>query len=71
MEIETRGESPELNDYMERYAIRILESEAKMHDNKVYINSLGKAISGSSDKELVDLIKIYDVWKQFIRGAPL
>lgn len=56
---------------MERYAIRILESEAKMHDNKVYINSLGKAISGSSDKELVDLIKIYDVWKQFIRGAPL
>ncbi|MDU7110729.1 MAG: M20 family metallo-hydrolase, partial [Clostridium perfringens] len=57
MEVETRGETTELNEYMESYATRILKASADMHDNHVKISCLGRSISGSSDRELIDIIK--------------
>lgn len=57
MEIETRGETTELNAYMENYAKRILMASAEMHDTHVNIKCVGKSISASSDNELVNLIK--------------
>lgn len=57
MEIETRGETTELNRYMENYAERILMASAEMHDTHVNIKCVGKSISASSDDELVKLIK--------------
>lgn len=57
MEIETRGETTELNMYMENYAERILIASAEMHDTHVNIKCVGKSISASSDNELVKLIK--------------
>lgn len=57
MEVETRGETTELNDYMEKYAIRILKASADMHDNHVKISCLGRSISGTSDRNLINMIK--------------
>lgn len=57
MEIETRGETTELNRYMEVYAKRILKASAQMHDTHVDINCVGKSISAESDRELIKLIK--------------
>ncbi|HHD2754196.1 TPA: M20 family metallo-hydrolase [Clostridium perfringens] len=57
MEVETRGETTELNEYMKEYAIRILKASADMHDNHAEIACLGQSISGKSDKELIDIIK--------------
>ncbi|MBT9832160.1 amidohydrolase [Clostridium baratii] len=57
MEIETRGETTELNRYMEVYAKRILKASAEMHDTHVDINCVGKSISAESDRELIKLIK--------------
>ncbi|MGG5461746.1 M20 family metallo-hydrolase [Clostridium sp. B9] len=57
MEVETRGETTELNEYMEDYAIRILKASADMHDNDIEISILGRSISGESDKELIEIVK--------------
>ncbi|WP_029699143.1 M20 family metallo-hydrolase [Clostridium sp. Ade.TY] len=57
MEIETRGETTELNDYMQQYAERILKSSAEMHDTHVDIKYVGKSISGESDEELIKIIQ--------------
>ncbi|WP_102399392.1 M20 family metallo-hydrolase [Haloimpatiens massiliensis] len=57
MEIETRGETTNLNKYMEEYAERILRASAEMHDTHVEIKHVGKSISAKSDKELVEIIK--------------
>ena len=53
----TRGETTELNKYMEVYAKRILKASAEMHDTHVDINCVGKSISAESDRELIKLIK--------------
>lgn len=57
MEIETRGETTELNRYMEEYTERILRSSSKMHNTNVDIKYIGKSISASSDDELIKVIK--------------
>lgn len=56
MEIETRGETTELNRYMEEYALRILKSSAEMHDTDVDIEVVGKSINADSDKEMIELV---------------
>lgn len=66
MEIETRGETTELNKYMEDYANRILESSAMMHDTDVEIKCVGKSINADSDKELIDFaVNIAKNMKEF------
>jgi aminobenzoyl-glutamate utilization protein A len=54
--LETRGASAELNDYMYRYAVRILEAAAAMHDCTLKIEAMGGARSAESDAALRDRV---------------
>lgn len=53
LEIETRGEDSELNEYMKNYAKRVLKSAALAHETTVEITEVGDADSGVSDQDLV------------------
>jgi len=55
LELEVRGGSTSLNEYMETRAKRILRSAADMHDVSVDIDVQGKAITVSPSDELVTL----------------
>ncbi|RKD30540.1 amidohydrolase [Thermohalobacter berrensis] len=55
--IETRGDTSELNDYMKERAYKILKSSADMYDVSLRIEGMGEAESGTSDKELIKLIR--------------
>lgn len=57
MEIETRGETNDLNDYMKNYAERILHSAAQMHDTKLNIEYGGQAESAESSDDLMKTVK--------------
>lgn len=54
MEIEVRGETTALCDYMDTYAKRILETAAAMHDCSVTLKVMGGAQSLTCDLPLVD-----------------
>ncbi len=56
MEIEVRGGTTELNNYMCEYAKRILESAAVMHDCTCEIRLMGAADSLTSDLELCRIV---------------
>lgn len=57
LEVEIRGETTQINQYMEDYAIRILESAAQMHGTSVEIVKMGGAYSLTSDKSLMDRVR--------------
>ena len=57
MEIEVRGETTEINEYMEAYAKNILESAAKMHGCSCELYMMGSAYSLTSDQALIDRIR--------------
>ena len=57
MELEVRGATTELNQYMESYALRILESAAAMHGGTVEYKLMGAAESLTSDVELVQRLR--------------
>lgn len=52
MELEVRGNTTEINAYVDKYALRILENSAAMHDCTLDIKLMGAAESLGSDKEL-------------------
>ena len=52
MEIEVRGETTEINEYVSEYALSIPESAAKMHGCTCEIKLMGAANSLNSDQEL-------------------
>ncbi|MBE6982040.1 MAG: amidohydrolase [Ruminococcaceae bacterium] len=52
MEIEVRGQTTELNTYMENYMRRILEAAAQMHGCTVDVKLMGAAPSLNSDEAL-------------------
>ena len=54
MEIEVRGDSTALNQYMCDYALRILENAAAMHGCTVEIKLMGAASSLRSDRDLAE-----------------
>ena len=56
MEIELRGISTELNEYMDTYAKRILENAAAMHDCTVEYKLMGSADSIVCDMPLVERV---------------
>ena len=56
MEIEVRGETTGLNDYMTEYAVNILENAAKMHGCTCELRLMGAANSLSSDVELAERV---------------
>ncbi len=57
MKIETRGETKELNEYMKKYAERILHNSAEMHGTKVNIEYVGEAESAQSDYTMIKMVK--------------
>jgi aminobenzoyl-glutamate utilization protein A len=56
MEIETRGETTELNDYMAEEAGRIIQASADLYAVRAETEVAGTAISSKCDKELIQLI---------------
>lgn len=56
LEIEVRGATTELNNYMEVYARDVIRGAALMHDTIVEIKQMGKAYSLDCDKEMMDII---------------
>lgn len=56
MEIEVRGDTSGLNDYMCEYAMRILENAAAMHSCTVEVKLMGASCSINSDKDLAQRI---------------
>lgn len=56
MEIEVRGDTTELNEYMCQYAMRILEAAAAMHSCTVEVKLMGAASSVNSDKALAQRV---------------
>lgn len=57
MEIELRGETTELNDYVVEYATNVIEAAAKMHGCTYEMKVMGGAVSMTSDQALMDRIK--------------
>lgn len=57
MEIETRGETNQLDEYMQDQAMRILKASAAMFDVELDIEHMGKAISADEDPEFADIVK--------------
>ena len=54
MELEVRGETTEINEYVSDYALRILKSAAEMHDCSLDIKVMGAAESIISDTDLCE-----------------
>jgi aminobenzoyl-glutamate utilization protein A len=59
MELETRGASTELNEYMRENAMRILKTSAELWDCKLEVTPMGSAPGGSSDNDFADEIMAY------------
>lgn len=57
MEIETRGITSELNEYMETHAKRILKASALISDCEIKIEKHGGSKSGKSDKDMINIVK--------------
>lgn len=57
MEIELRGETTEINDYVVEYATNVIESAAKMHGCTYEMKLMGGAQSMNSDKAMVDIVR--------------
>lgn len=56
LELEVRGATTEVNQYMEDYAVRIITAAAEMHDNTCKIQKMGGAYSLESDTSLMERI---------------
>lgn len=54
LEVETRGTTTQLNDYMYGRAKQVLESAATMHGCELELTEMGSATGGSSDRALAD-----------------
>lgn len=52
LELETRGATSEINAYMEKEALRILQAAAAMYDTKISIRQVGGAAGGSNSPAL-------------------
>lgn len=57
MEIEVRGETTEINQFMEDYAVNVIESAAKMHGCTCEMKLMGSAYSLASDEALMERVK--------------
>jgi aminobenzoyl-glutamate utilization protein A len=56
MEVEVRGETTHLKEYMADHADRVIRSAAEMHDCDVEVDTMADAPSAESDAELVDIV---------------
>lgn len=71
MEMETRGETAALNDYMETAARRIIETTGAMYEVSTEIDIVGKTIDAVCDKEWISRIeKVCEHSKRITRVIP-
>lgn len=56
LEIETRGATTEINEYVRNYALNIIEHGAKMHFCEATTSLEGEAFSLQSDQEIMELV---------------
>ena len=56
MQIETRGETNDINHYVYEKAVKVIKSAAEMYDEGYSIRKMGEASHCSCDKEMVDII---------------
>ncbi|MCM3711920.1 amidohydrolase [Sporosarcina luteola] len=56
LQIETRGETSEVNEYIRAQALSILQGAAAMHQTEVDIQIVGEAVSSTPSESLVDII---------------
>ena len=56
LELEVRGDTTALNDYMAQYAQRILQGAAQMHDCTVELTLAGAAMSMNTDEDFCNTI---------------
>lgn len=56
MEMEVRGDTNQINEYVSEYAMRILKNTAAMHDCTVEVKLMGAAQSMVSDQALMERI---------------
>lgn len=59
MQIETRGGTTELNEYMAENAMRILKASAELWNCELEVIPMGEAPGGGSDDEFADFIMEY------------
>lgn len=57
MEIETRGETTELNHYMYKKAKTVIQAAADMYENEAEIIDMGEAPNAACSKELIETVK--------------
>ena len=57
MKLETRGSTSDIDAFMKKEAIRMINGSAAMYDVKVYTKDMGGAMSGESDPEMVTVTK--------------
>ena len=57
MEIELRGETTQVNDYVVAYAKNVIEAAAKMHGCTYEMRVMGGAQSLTSDKAMIDHVR--------------
>ncbi|PTL38232.1 amidohydrolase [Alkalicoccus saliphilus] len=57
MMLETRGETTDLNDYMEKEARRIIEAAAAMYEVEVTIDTAGKGVAAASGEKTASVLK--------------
>ncbi|ANU26268.1 amidohydrolase [Planococcus versutus] len=57
MEIETRGETNQLDEYMQQNAQRILQASASLYDVELELEYVGKAISTSADLKFAGIVE--------------
>ena len=62
MEIEVRGDTTAINEYVSEYAMRILKNSAEMHDCSLDIKLMGAAESMTSDEDLCQ--RVADVCRE-------
>lgn len=59
MELELRGQTDELKEYMDNHVWRILKASAELSDCQVEITPMGGAPGGGSDDDCADMIMDY------------
>jgi len=57
LEIEVRGETSEINEYVEEYALRIIKGAAQLHNVDYEVKEMGGAQSLNSDDELAERVR--------------
>ncbi len=70
MEIETRGETNQLDAYMQENAERILQASASLYDVELELEHMGKAISTSADLEFAEIVERACASSQNLKIVP-